>query len=132
MLVDTSAWIEWLRATGSPPDRILTLAFERGDPLFITGVVVQEILNGARDERQLAELQQLLATCHWFEPVYPETYQHAANLFRRCRSAGRSVRGTMDCLIAAIALERNVEVLAHDRDFGTLSDVCGLRLLVTS
>ena len=94
--------------------------------------MVQEILNGARDERHLAELQQLLATCPWFEPVYPETYQHAANLFRRCRSAGRSVRGTMDCLIAAIALERNVEVLAHDRDFETLSDVCGLRLLVTS
>jgi predicted nucleic acid-binding protein len=38
----------------------------------------------------------------------------------------------MDCLFAAIALERNVEVLAHDRDFETLSDVCGLRLLVTS
>jgi len=37
--------------------------------------------------------------------------------------------GTRDCLIAAIALEHNVEVLAHDRDFETLSDVCGLRLL---
>jgi hypothetical protein len=130
MLVDTSAWIEWLRATGSRPDRILTIAFEQGDPLFITGVVFQEILQGARDQRHAAELRQLLATCLWFEPVYPETYQHAASLFRHCRAAGRSVRGTADCLIAAIAIERDIEVLAHDRDFETICDVCGLRLLV--
>ncbi|HJX66059.1 MAG TPA: PIN domain nuclease [Polyangia bacterium] len=132
MLVDTSAWIEWLRATGSRPDRILPRAFERGDPIFVTGVVVQEILNGARDERHVAQLQQLLATCHGLEPVYPETYQHAAHLFRTCRAAGRSVRGTLDCLIAAIALEHSVELLAHDRDFETLSDVCGLRLRVSA
>jgi len=130
MLVDTSAWIEWLRATGSRTDGILTLAFERGDSLSVTGVVVQEILQGARDERHANELQQLLATCLWLEPVYPETYQHAASLFRRCRAAGRSVRGTADCLIAAIAIERDIEVLAHDRDFETICDVCGLRLLV--
>jgi predicted nucleic acid-binding protein len=129
MLVDTSAWIEWLRATGSRTDQILTLAPERGDPLFTTGVVAQEILQGARDERHAAELQRLLATCLWFEPVYPETYQHAATLFRRCRAAGRAVRGTVDCLVAAIAIERNVEVLAHDRDFETLREVCGLRLV---
>ena len=94
-------------------------------------MVVQEILQGARNEEHAAKLQQLLATCLWFEPVFPETYEHTASLFRRCHSAGRSVRGTVDCLIAAIALERNVEVLAHDRDFETLSDVCGLRLLVS-
>ena len=131
MLVDTSAWIEWLRATGSRADGILTLALERGDSLFITGVVVQEILQGAGDERHAADLQQLLATCLWFEPVYPETYQHAASLFLRCRAAGRSLRGTADCLIAALAIERDVEVLAHDRDFETICDVCGLRLLVS-
>jgi predicted nucleic acid-binding protein len=132
MLVDTSAWIDWLRATGTRSDRILSLAFERGDPVFVTGVVAQEILQGARSESHAAELQKLLASCLWFEPVFPETYQHAASLFRRCRLAGRSVRGTVDCLIAAIALERNVEVLAHDRDFETLSDICGLRLLVNA
>jgi len=48
---------------------------------------------------------------------------------RGSRAAGRSVRGTLDCLIAALAIERNLEVLAHDHDFETLSDVCGLRLL---
>lgn len=129
MLVDTSAWIEWLRATGSPPDRILTAAFERGDSLFVTGIVVQEVLQGRRDDGHAFELQHLLATCRWSEPVYPETYQHAADLYRCCRAAGRSVRGTVDCLIAAVALEHDMEVLAHDRDFKTLREVCGVRLV---
>jgi predicted nucleic acid-binding protein len=131
MLVDTSAWIEWLRATGSPLDLLLTSALKGGDPLFVTGIVVQEVLQGGRDERHVSELQQLLATCRWSDPVYPETYEHAADLFRRCRAAGRAVRGTVDCLIAAVALERDVEVLAHDRDFRALRDICGLRLVPT-
>ena len=58
-------------------------------------------------------------------------YQHAASLFSRCRAAGRSVRATVDCRSAAIAIERDVEVLAHDRDFEIICDVCGLRLLVS-
>jgi hypothetical protein len=130
MLVDTSAWIEWLRASGTRPDRILTQAFARGELIFVTGVVVQEILQGARDESHATELQRLLSACRGIEPVYPETYEHAATLFRRCRAAGRSVRGTVGCLIAAIAFEHNVEVLAYDRDFETLGKICGLRLLV--
>ncbi len=131
MLVDTSAWIEWLRATGSPPDRSLSSALDRGEQLFVTGPVVQEVLQGARDERHADELRSLLATCDFAEPVYPETYEHAAALFRRCRVAGRTVRGTVDSLVAAVALERGIEVLAHDRDFKTLRDVCGLRLVPT-
>jgi len=129
MLVDTSAWIEWLRATGSPSDGILTAAFERGDALFVTGIVVQEVLQGGRNGRHVDELRQILATCAQAEPVYPETYEHAADLFRRCRAAGRSVRGTVDCLIAAVALERDLQVLAHDRDFRTIADVCAVRLV---
>ncbi len=129
MLVDSSAWIAWLRATGTPSDRILSLAFERGDPVFVTGVIVQEVMQGARGDKHATELQRLLATCQHVEPVFPETYEHAADLFRRCRSKGRSVRGTVDCLIAAIAIERDMEVLEHDRDFETLSALCGLRLL---
>lgn len=107
---------------------MLSLAFERGDPVFVTGVIVQEVLQGASSERHATELQRLLGTCQHIEPVFPETYEHASDLFRRCRSKGRSVRGTVDCLIAAIAIEHNMEVLQRDRDFETLRDICGLRL----
>src|SRR5688572_46488 len=114
MIVDTSAWIEWLRATGSEVDHALKAAFERGDLTTVTGVIRQEVLQGARGERQAGDLGRLLSACDSVEPVYPETYEHAADLYRRCRRAGHTVRGTVDCLVAAVALEHGLPVLAHD------------------
>jgi predicted nucleic acid-binding protein len=117
MLIDTSAWIEFLRATASPTDRFLTGLLEKGSPVAVTGVVVQEVLQGCRDERHAVEVRSLLLTCQFVEPVFPETFEHAAHLYRRCRKEGHTVRGTVDCLVAAVALEHGLSLLAHDRDF---------------
>ena len=128
MLVDTSAWIEFLRGTGSPADRVLSGLLEEGGPVAVAGVVVQEVLQGCRDERHSAEMRDLLLACRIVEPVFPETFEHAASLYRRCRKAGHTVRGAVDCLVAAIALEHGLSVLAHDRDFEPLRKHCGLSL----
>ena len=90
---------------------------------------MQEVLQGARSEAQASELRRLLTSCMVVEPVYPETYEHAAALYTRCRSAGQAVRGTVDCLVAAVALEHGLHVLGVDRDLRALRDVCGLALL---
>jgi hypothetical protein len=127
-LVDTSAWVELLRATGSPVDRALAEALDRGRPLWLTGIVLQEVLQGARTAAQADDLRGLLAACVVVEPVFPETYEHAAMLFGRCRRAGRAVRGTVDCLVAAVALEHGLAILGVDRDLQTLRDVCGVAL----
>lgn len=128
-LADTSAWIEYLRATGSAVDRALTRALRESEPVAVTGIVIQEVLAGSRSDAQASEVRRLLAACPVLEPVYPVTYEHAAGLYRRCRAAGRAVRGTVDCLIAAVALEHRVPVLARDRDIAKLHDICGLALL---
>ena len=129
MLVDTSAWIEFLRATDSVADRILSGLLERDAGMVaVTGVVVQEVLQGCRDERHAAETRKLLLGCRSVEPVFPETFEHAASLYRRCRKGGNTVRGAVDCLVAAIALEHGLPVLAHDRDFEPLRQHCGLSL----
>lgn len=127
-LVDTSGWVELLRATGSPVDRALTGALDAGRPLWITGVVLQEVLQGARSAAHADDLRTMLAACTAVEPVFPDTYEHAAVLYKRCRHAGRSVRGTVDCLVAAVALEHGLAVLGADRDLVTLHEVCGLAL----
>jgi predicted nucleic acid-binding protein len=127
-LVDTSAWVELLRATGSPVDRALAEALDRGRPLWLTGIVLQEVLQGARSAAQADDLRRLLAACVVAEPIFPETYEHAATLFGRCRRAGRAVRGTVDCLVAAVALEHGLAILGLDRDLRTLRDVCGVAL----
>lgn len=125
-LADSSAWIEMLRATGSVLDRVLTGALRDGQSVMVTGIVVQEVLSGSRDESHADALRRLMEPCGVLGAVYPATYEHAAALSRRCRAAGKTVRGTVDCLIAAVALEHRATVLAADRDMATLHFVCGL------
>ena len=59
ILVDSSAWIEFQRATGSPTDLRLTSALASEEPLATTGLILLEILAGARDERQARDLRRL-------------------------------------------------------------------------
>ncbi len=127
-LADTSAWIELLRATGSAVDLALSEALREGRPVSVTGVVIQEVLAGCRDEDHAEDVRRLLEPCNLLDPVHPATYEHAAALYRRCRAAGRQVRGTVDCLIAAIALESSATVVAIDRDMATLHAVCRVPL----
>ena len=124
ILVDTSAWIEFLRGTGSPVcdavDRLLD------GELAICDAVSMELLAGARDERQLLQLRGLLARTTTL-PTAPADYESAAVMYRACRVHGETVRKLIDCLIGAVAISADIEVLHADADFETLARHTGLR-----
>ena len=116
--VDTSAWIEFLRDTGSP-------VCQRVDDLLATeiatcDVVRMEVLAGARDEQHLQQLRRLLARASTL-PTEPVDYDAAAALYRTCRQRGHTVRKLINCLIAAVAIRGNVPVLHRDADFDILA-----------
>jgi predicted nucleic acid-binding protein len=118
ILVDTSAWIEFLRDTGSP-------VCQRVDDLLATeiatcDVVRMEVLAGARDEQHLQQLRRLLARASTL-PTEPVDYDAAAALYRNCRQRGHTVPKLIDCLIAAVAIRGNVPVLHRDADFDILA-----------
>jgi predicted nucleic acid-binding protein len=121
ILVDSSAWIELLRATGSPADRRLTSAIETADPLATTGVVLLEVLAGARDEAHADDLRRLLGRCRFERLEEPSDYEAAAALYRACRRAGATVRRLPDCLIAAVAIRLAVPLLHQDADFDAIA-----------
>jgi hypothetical protein len=130
MLVDTSAWVELLRKTGSPEHLALAKALQDDVDVAVTGIIVLEVLQGCRDDGHAREVGSLLRACRGLDPVYPDTYTHAASLYRRCRAASFTVRSPADCLIAALALEWDVPILTKDaRDFAPLAATCGVRLL---
>jgi hypothetical protein len=79
-----------------------------------------ELLAGARDETQLAQLRGLLARTAML-PTSPADYELAAVLYRACRSRGETVRRLIDCLIAAVAVHADVEILHADVDFEVLA-----------
>ena len=94
ILVDTSAWVEFLRDTGSPTcvrvDELLEADIATCHPIRM------EVLAGARDDRQLNELRRLLARAS-IVPVRAMDYEEAAALFRVCRRSGETVRKLIDC-----------------------------------
>lgn len=124
-LVDTSAWVEFLRNTGSEVaqsvDQLLAAEIAVCDP------VRMEVLAGARDERHLTALRGLLARAQTL-PVGPAEYEEAAALYRACRLQGRTVRKVIDCLIAAVAIKADVPVLHTDGDFDVLAAHTPLRI----
>ena len=125
ILIDTSAWIEFLRDTGSGVcqlvDDLLT------EDIAICGVVRMEVLAGARDEAHLSRLRGLLARAVTI-PTLAVDYEDAAMLYRQCRRQGETVRKLPDCLIAASAIRKSVPVLHSDVDFEVLARHTDLRV----
>ena len=125
ILVDTSAWVEFLRDTGSRAARRVSrlLAGE----VATTDVVVMEVLAGARDDAHLERLRRLMMRCVHLstEPGY---YEVAAAVWRACRRAGDTPRSLTDCLIASVALRETAAVCHADRDFEVIARHLPLRL----
>ncbi len=115
ILADTSAWVEFLRATGSDVHMQTRQLLERGD-LATTDVVLMEILAGARDDRHRDRLQGLLLRCEFVATDGPQDYEDAARIYRICRRNGATVRALTDCLIAAVAIRADLPVIHRDTD----------------
>ncbi len=128
ILVDSSAWIEFLRATGSPTHRRVRLALQEGVALASTDVIVMEILAGARDDADRDRLRRLLYGSDFLAVEGPADYEQAAELYRACRAAGETPRKLTDCLIAAVAIRSDAELLCEDADFLTIARHSSLRL----
>jgi predicted nucleic acid-binding protein len=128
ILVDSSAWIEFLRGTGSAVDFTMQSALESNAQLCATEVVVMEILAGARDERDRDRLRRLLYGLIFLAMDGPSDYETAAELYRRCRAHGETSRNLTDCLIAAVAIRNDAELLCDDADFQTIAAHAPLRL----
>lgn len=128
ILADSSAWVEFDRATGSAVDQTLANLIASEGPLAVTESVVMEVCAGARTVARENDLRRLLTRFHLirFDPA--SDFNAAVTIYRSCRRVGVTPRGLVDCLIAAVALRGEHEVLARDRDFAAMASVVGLRL----
>ncbi len=124
-LIDTSAWIEFLRDTRSSVcERVDKLL---GSKIATCDAVRMEVLAGARDQEHLEQLRRLLARATLL-PTESIDFDTAAAIYRSCRSQGKTVRKLIDCLIAAGALRANVPLLHLDQDFTAIAAATGLRI----
>lgn len=128
ILVDTSAWIEYDRATGSAADERLAALIAVDGPVAVTEPVVMEVLAGARTDKLEARLRRLLDRFDLLAFDSVADFFGAARIYRRCRAAGITPRGMVDCMIAAVASRCNATLLSHDADLDRVARVMSLDL----
>lgn len=128
ILADTSAWVEYDRATGSPVDTRLADLISANDDIAVTEPVMMEVLAGARDEERASDLRRLLLRFHLLRFDSVIDFEGAARIYRRCRSSGITPRGMIDCLIATVALRTGATLLAHDTDMSHIAGIVGIDL----
>ncbi len=124
-LIDTSAWVEYLRDSDSETcnevERLLMFKPALCDAIRM------ELLAGARDEKHVAQLEKLLARASVIKTESID-YDNAAAIYRACRRLGLTIRTHIDCLIAAIAIRTRTDLLHNDSDFDAIAKVTTLRI----
>ena len=129
ILADTSAWIEFVRDTGSAVCNLLDQALD--DDIATCDAVRMELLAGAHDDRHSRDLQSLLARAVTITAV-PTDFDAAALIYRSCRRRGDTPRSLIDCLIAAFVIRADIAVLHRDRDFDMIARHSRLKTIIPS
>jgi predicted nucleic acid-binding protein len=127
ILADTSAWVEYDRATGSAVDnRLFELISSDNGRLAVTEPVIMEVVAGARSDDREALVRRLLARFDLLRFDAAADFDAAARIDRTCRRAGVTPRGMIDCMIASVAWRHGASLLAHDADMNRIASIVGI------
>jgi predicted nucleic acid-binding protein len=128
ILADTSAWVEYDRATGSAADQRIAALIDADGPLLFTEPVLMEVLAGARSDARENDLRRMMMRFDLAPFDAVTDFSAATRIYRRCRQAGVTPRGMVDCMIAAVAFRRGLALLAWDVDLIRVAEVIGIDL----
>jgi len=128
IVLDSSAWIEFLRGTGSSTHFTARRLFRENAEVAVTEIVVMEVLAGARDDRDLRRLRSALVHLPLLQLNGLLDFEEAASIHRACRQGGETIRKLTDCLIAVPVIRADAELLHNDADFDAISRHSDLRI----
>lgn len=130
IIVDTSVLIGFLKGETSPAIDILEKLELENAPFGLPGVCYQEVLQGAKDEREWKLLDNYLGGQELLLAADPAaSYRDAARIYFDCRRKGLTIRSTIDCYIAQLVLEHDGTLLHNDGDFRSIQKVRPLKTL---
>lgn len=116
IVVDSSVWIDWFNR--SPTRQVLQLRqLADTDQILIGDLILIEVLQGARSDLQAERIERLLRQFHHVTLSAAQLAPKAARNYRILRSLGRTVRKTIDVVIATYCIENGHHLLHDDRDF---------------
>jgi predicted nucleic acid-binding protein len=127
ILVDSSVWIDHIRARATPATAKLRAAAAR-EPLLIGDLALLEVLQGARDETHAARIERDLRRYSIVPLLDGDLAPRAARNYRTLRGLGVTIRKTADIIIGTYCIERGHALLHDDRDFDPMERHLGLQI----
>lgn len=128
VIVDSSVWIDALNGRVTPQTFWLRFALGQ-EPIGLTTLILCEVLQGIRLDRQFIETERNLRSMSVFPSLTLELAISAAQNFRRLQRLGITVRKTIDCIIATFCIEEGHQLLHQDKDFEPFEKHLGLRVI---
>jgi predicted nucleic acid-binding protein len=128
VIVDSTVWIDYFRGVDNPQSTWLDAQTET-KRLGLTDLILSEVLQGIRDDREFLRVQAELFKFELFTPGGIELAVRAAENFRTLRKKGFTIRRIADCWIATFCLREGHELLHRDRDFDPFESELGLRVV---
>jgi len=116
IMVDTSVWIDFFAGRELPHVAKLEQSILDNDDLALSGIILTEILQGIPDDATYRRVRRYLSVLIML-PMPESVFVRAAELYRKLRKQGITIRKTNDCIIAATALEHHSQLLHNDKDF---------------
>ena len=131
ILIDTSVWIDFLLGRNTPHVRTVELLVEEREDICICGVVLTEVLQGIREEKEYGKTKSVLSKLI-FLPMTQDTFYLAADIYRTCRTRGITIKNSTDCMIAATCIQHAVKLIHNDKDFDLIGSLFSLEMRAIS
>lgn len=128
IIVDTSVWIDFFKGINNAQRHTLHHLIEKEEAVSITEIILTEILQGIKKEVDFQTTMKYLLQLPIHRPKGIDTYLNAASIYRDCRSKGKTIRRTTDCLIASICIEKDLSILHNDTDFDSIAACTSLKI----
>jgi predicted nucleic acid-binding protein len=125
VLVDTSAWIEFFRKKESSVSLRLREYLKLNQACY-TGPIAVELYQGAKTNKEVEVIDQLLQTIHYVDISRPH-YHHAGQISHKAARSGK-IFSLVDLLLAAVAVDEDLKLISLDTHFKEISHFCPLLL----
>ena len=128
VLIDTTVWIDFFAGRQLPHVAALERLLIHREDICICGIVLTEVLQGIRQKSEFRKTKELFNTMI-FLPMPYSVFLGAAEIYRTLRRKGITIRNSIDCIIASVAIENDIMLLHNDRDFIPIEQHHSLKVL---
>ncbi len=128
ILVDTTVWIDFFAARSLLHVVALETIIKRRENICICGIILAEVLQGIRQDTEFRKTRDLINTLILLPMPYT-VFLRSADIYRKLRKIGITIRKPLDCMIASVAIENDILLLHNDKDFQPIEKHCGLKVL---